>query len=205
MTYIEGQTLEKYFKTTKKDKKERIEFELGCTIALINNLEIKVKPKVFDSNICWGKYFRVKLLERLNPLVNEDILSDSEKNIIIQKYDSLDVDNKTSLLHLDVRHQNVIYDENRVYLIDAEHCDVSDPLYELAIASVSGVMTKFFLEGYMSRTKFKLDLDSVLYKFYKMERQAGLVNLFKNIVKNEEYFGVAIRSFNNTMEDILRS
>ena len=186
MSYLEGTSIDKHIRTLDNSGKKLILKEIGIITAEINN----IKPEeISNLNLGdWRKVFEKMLLERLNPLVDLDLLDVSHKDLILQTYLNQKIKNNKSLLHLDMRLTNLIYSEPNIHVIDSEHCRIGDPLYELAIVDVAGLLTKDFLEGYFSRTDFDLNIDSTIYKVYKLERLGALVYLFKCIVKNEEMF-----------------
>jgi aminoglycoside phosphotransferase (APT) family kinase protein len=90
-----------------------------------------------------------------------------------------------SFLHLDMRFINMIYNNGRIFLIDAENCEFGDPLYELAVIDISDNLTLDFWAGYESISN-KPDIESDLFYLYKMERQALVLDVFLNVVKTEE-------------------
>jgi len=90
-----------------------------------------------------------------------------------------------SFLHLDMRRVNMIYNNGKISLIDAENCEFGDPLYELAVIDCGDELNQAVLDGYKNAFAGNIDLDSELYYYYKMERMALVLHVFMNVVKTE--------------------
>jgi len=201
MSYIEGVSLEKYIKTLEDSECARLLKDVGIITAEINN----IKPDESSSlNLgSWRSVFHNMLLERLNPLVNLNLLDEGERDLLLHVYRNQKIENDKSLLHLDMRLPNLIYKNGSIHVIDSEHCRIGDPLYELAIVDVAGLLTKDFIEGYTSTIIYDLDKDSILYKLYKLERLGALSFLFNQIAKNESMFKKIYNVFISIKDEIL--
>jgi len=203
MSYIEGEPLDKYITKIDKFKRKEILKDIGRIVAEINNIKPSIKLDKSTSNISWKELFCTLLNERLNPLLRDALVSSDEVDRLNHTLENHKLENSKSLLHLDMRLPNLIYKDGVIHVIDSENCLMGDPLYEIAIISVAGLLTDDFIEGYKIATEYSLDLKSVLFELYKLEREAALVNLFKNILNDEERFENSYAAFTKTKEKIL--
>ncbi|OJV61644.1 MAG: hypothetical protein BGO41_09375 [Clostridiales bacterium 38-18] len=201
MSFFEGDSLDKYFVHADEASKRIILNKIGKVTAEINNIEIINSQNVFNDNP-WEKKFEKKLIDRFGPLIKDMILTDSEKMILLRKLSKLKAKTTNSLLHLDIRLPNLIYHNEEIHVIDAENCEVGDPLYELAIVAVAGMLDENFLKGYRESSIYSIDLDDTLFKYYQLERQAALVNLFKNILNNESLAQNTILNFDRLKREL---
>lgn len=202
MSFIEGNPLDKYLVNVDEVSKSKILNQIGRVTAEINNIEISNSQELFlDKN--WDQIFKSKLNDRLRPLIEDRILSKLEYDILLSQLSKLKSKKTNSLLHLDMRLPNLIYQNGEIHVIDAENCEVGDPLYELAIASVAGLLDQNFIEGYREYSNHSVDVEDLLFKYYQLERQAALVNLFKNILKNESLTQSTIIIFDQLKRDLI--
>lgn len=201
MSYIEGVSLEKHIKTLEVTERAKLLKDVGIITAEINNIKLDESSGLNLGS--WRSVFYKMLLERLNPLVNLNLLDEGERDLLLHAYQNQKIENDKSLLHLDMRLPNLIFKNGSIHVIDSEHCRIGDPLYELAIVDVAGLLTKDFIEGYTSATIYELDKDSILYKLYKLERLGALSFLFKQIAKNENMFKRIYNIFISTKNEIL--
>lgn len=201
MSYIEGTSLDEYIKTLDNSDSALILKDIGIITAEINN----IKPdETSNLNLgAWRNVFKDMLIECLNPLVDLELLDETQRDLLLQVYLNQKIEYDKSLLHLDMRLPNLIYSDEIIHVIDSEHCRIGDPLFELAIVDVAGLLTKDFLEGYFSTTNYDLNKDSILFKVYKLERLGALSYLFKHIVKNEKMFKKIYDIFISTKNEIL--
>lgn len=202
MSFVEGDPLDKYLVNADEVSKSKIFSQIGRVTAEINNIKINKSQDLFlDKN--WEQKFNNKLIERLEPLIGDKILTDLENNILLSQLSKLKSKKSNSLLHLDMRLPNLIYKNEEIHVIDAENCEVGDPLYELAIVSVAGLLDEKFLEGYREYSNHSVDIEDLMFKYYQLERQAALVNLFKNILKNESLAQSTIIIFERLKRELI--
>lgn len=202
MSFVDGDPLDKYLVNADEVSKSKIFNQIGRVTAEINNIKINKSQDLFlDKN--WEQKFNNKLIERLKPLIGDKILTDLENNILLSQLSKLKSKKSNSLLHLDMRLPNLIYKNEEIHVIDAENCEVGDPLYELAIVSVAGLLDEKFLEGYREYSNHSVDIEDLMFKYYQLERQAALVNLFKNILKNESLAQSTIIIFDRLKRELI--
>jgi fructosamine-3-kinase len=125
-----------------------------------------------------------RLRERLTPLVHNGIITEVEIDKIANDMHNRKAAKTLSYLHLDMRRINMIYNNGDIFILDAENCEFGDPLTELATIDVGGEADLSLINGYKN-IDGNIDLNSELYHYYKMERQALVLHLFMNIVKND--------------------
>lgn len=202
MSYMEGVTFDKLMPNLKQEEKSNLLYNLGQVVAQINNIQVDKENKL-QRQSSWNKTFFGMLEERLNPLIIDNVLSEDEKVCLLNNLETYQAHETNALLHLDIRLPNLILNHERIHVIDSENCEVGDPLYELAVVSVAGLLTESFMEGYMENTRYDLNMTSDLFKYYKLERHAGLVNLFKNISPNKTYLNVSLEAFNILKNQLL--
>lgn len=204
MSFVEGDSLDKYLVNADEASIRTIFNQIGRVTAQINNIEINNSQDVFLTDH-WERKFEKKLIERFAPLIKDAILTDSEKTILLSRLSKLNAKTTNALLHLDMRLPNLIYHNDEIHVIDAENCEVGDPLYELAIVSVAGMLDENFLAGYRESSIYSIDIDDLLFKYYQLERQAALVNLFKNIINNESLAQSTIVIFDRLKRALIES
>lgn len=207
MSFVEGVSLDKYLVNVAAVSKNKIFRQVGKLTAEINSIEINsivINDQVgFYQAEEWELNFRKRLIERMAPLLRDKILTVSEENLLLSRLSGLKAEKTNSLLHLDIRLPNLIYNKGNIHVIDAENCEVGDPLYELAIVSVAGLLDNHFLDGYREGCGYSIDLDNPLFKYYQFERQAALVNLFKNIIKNQSLVRGAMAVFQSLKGELV--
>lgn len=202
MSFVEGVSLEKYLINIDEINKNKIFKQMGQVTAEINSIEIN-NPVGFYQGENWELKLKKMLIERMAPLLRDNLLTESEEMILLNHLSELKAKKTNSLLHLDMRLPNLIYNNEKIHVIDAENCDVGDPLYELAIVSVAGLLDDYFMEGYKEKCDFSFELDNPLFKYYQFERLAALVNLFKNIIRNESLTQSSINSFERLKRELI--
>lgn len=204
MSYLPGVPLNHYLPQVNDEIMHRIYYGIGKLAAETNGLEISSAHSLYQSEP-WEIRFQRKFAERLTPIVKSQVVSKSEERLLLSQLNTLKANKTNALLHLDIRLPNLIYHDDVIHLIDAENCDVGDPLYELAVISVAGILNNHFLRGYKAVCDYDLHLDSPLFKFYRFERLAALVNLFLNILRNDQLAKPVTDSLNRLKDEILYS
>ncbi len=163
-------------------EKKKLYFELGKLIAHINQIEIDKEHPSVSCRGLWEEYFTEELLKKqLNRIVQNGLISEKKVQLLCSQMKTLKAKNSLSLIHRDIRPDNIIYDNGKMFVIDAEYCEVGDPLDEIARMELEWNFNEMFdsvLEGYKS--VLKADTDSVLYLFYKLEWLAELLDMHYN-------------------------
>jgi aminoglycoside phosphotransferase (APT) family kinase protein len=184
--FIEGTPLNLCFDNFDREVKNNIYYKIGQITAKINNLELDKNHDYISQRDSWEEFITSRLIERLIPLMKDKLITFEEIDKITNSLRRRKAQRTLSFLHLDMRFPNMIYNNGEIFILDAENCEFGDPLYELAIIEITGHLTESFLKGYKSIYGNQVNLDDDLFYYYKMERQAALVNLFMNIIKKDE-------------------
>lgn len=133
MEYIDGISLENLLK--EKDNKDIILFELGKLLKNINSINIPDKEP--------GEYYLNKQLEKAYNNMQKGLLDKEE--FLINKVqvdqtkllktlkENIPKDINISFLHGDFRPKNIIYSNNKYYIIDFGLSHIGDYYYDLAI------------------------------------------------------------------------
>jgi aminoglycoside phosphotransferase (APT) family kinase protein len=190
--YIEGKNLSDCFRDdfdeqTKKD----INYKIGEMAARINAIEIDKSHPYIASRSSWEDYMARRLYERLIDFVKFDMIKPDEINKIVNNMRNKKSDKTLSFLHLDMGGgANMIYNNGKIFLLDAENCEFGNPLHELAVIDVrTQGISPDLIAGYKSVT----DIDiSDLYYYCKLERLGLVAGLYiagiLNDTAGKEYY-----------------
>lgn len=183
--YFEGKKLSSCFREDFDEQtKNHIYYKIGEIAAQINSIEIDSQHPYVASRNSWEEYIAKRIYERLIELVKFDIITLEEINKVCDNMRSNKAAKTLSFLHLDIRHSNMIYNNSDIFLVDAENCEFGDSLHELAVIDVAQESNHYLLDGYKSVVN--IDLNDELYYYYKMERNALVLNIYMNGWINDE-------------------
>ncbi|MFA5602935.1 MAG: phosphotransferase [Bacilli bacterium] len=150
MGYIDGINLIDLLKEDKN--KEQIIFDLGKLLKRINNFKIDdTKEPLYYLNIELDNAYNNmsnNLLDKEEFVINDKEI-DSKKLLNKLKY-NIPNNINTNFLHGDFRPKNIIYKNNKYYVIDFGLSHIGDFYYDLAIILYyfNGSERKMFLDGY---------------------------------------------------------
>lgn len=180
--FIEGIPLNMYIDQLDGLKLRQIYHEMGKIVAQINNTKLNVNHTYIQKRGAWNLFFADRLVERLLPLIANGLISKEEVEILVSKIKRHDYQVRDlSFLHLDIRPNNFIWNNGISALLDAENSEWGDPYFELARIDVYKLLNEDFLMGYRQESDIKvIDFQSLIYKFYKLEGFAFLLNVFLN-------------------------
>ena len=184
MEYIEGTPLNLCFNDFDPKTKNDVLYKIGEITARINSIEIDENHPYITNRKPWEDYMADRLHERLSPFVKNGIITSDEIKVITDGMRCSKAKRDKAFLHLDMRHVNMIYNKDGIFILDAENCEFGDPLFDLATIDVGGELEPVVIEGYKSICR-EIDLDDKLYYYYKMERQALVLDVFMNEVKTD--------------------
>ena len=187
MEYIEGTPLDKCFDNFDTKTKNDVLYKIGETAARINSLQIDSNHPYIVSRGTWEEYIIERLRERLTPLIPNKIITQDEIDAIVEIMCGCNISKPLSFLHLDLRRTNMIYNNGNIFILDAENCEFSDPLWEIAVIDVGNELEPPLLEGYKNVHGKDLDIESNLYNCFKIERQALVTDLFLNEITNDKH------------------
>lgn len=183
--YIEGTSLNLCFKDFDTQEQNNILYRIGEITAKINKIEIDKQHPYVTNRISWEEFIADRLYDRLFALIKNNIITLSEIEKITNNLRKKKVDKTLSFLHLDMRRANIIYKDSNLFILDAEKCEFGDPLFELATIDVARELNSSLLEGYKNAYGDNVNLDNDIYSYYKMEKQALVLNLFANSKKKD--------------------
>lgn len=199
--YIEGKGLSKCFREDFDEKaKNEISYRIGEIAAEINQIEIDPNHPYITSRNSWEEYLANRLYERLIPLVKNKFITLDEINKICEHMRNKKATHTLSFTHLDMRRSNMIYNNGKIFVLDAENCEFGDPLHELAVIDVAQESNDYLIEGYTSVFK-DINLNSELYYFYKLERLGLVLDIHFNMINVPSQFYLDI--FNEVKERML--
>ena len=184
MEYIEGVNLNDCFNDYDFSMQNKIRYQIGKIAAQINSIQINNNHPYIIQRGKWEDYIANKLRDRFIPLINCDVISKDEADIITGRMLHKKASKTLSYLHLDMRRINMIFRDGQIYIIDAENCEFGDPLRELAVIDCGNELDDILLDGYKS-VYGDINIDDELFYFYKMERMALVLHVFMNVVKTE--------------------
>ena len=182
MEYIEGKSLVHILETNHNEGKEEIYYQIGETVASINQIQIDANHPYVKDGYSWENHYAYKLLQpQLLRIVKNQFLTDDEAEKLCSMVSGLKPDITHSFLHRDIRPANIIYRDGRLFVIDAETCEFGDPLNDLARINLEWhywEMYDILLDGYKS--VMSIDTDNELFYFYQLESLAEILDMHFN-------------------------
>ncbi len=182
--FLEGIPLNLYYNNLDESERYRIDYKVGETCAQINALQINPSHPYVTKRGGWETFLANRIVERLAPFRN-DLISQDEIDKITGCIVSQKPANTLSFLHLDMRYVNMIYQNGKILVLDAENSEFGDPLFDVATVDFSGGLNEAFLKGYENILGASLDLNQYLYYCYKFERASLVLDLFMNEIKSD--------------------
>jgi len=185
--YMAGTRLDLCIGALSEPERRRVYFRFGEIAAGVNSVLIGEDHNYIKERGEWGAFFSARLRERLAPLIKNKLVNGDEiEKLTAGCSRAIGDKNFLSFLHLDMRFINMIYDGGKIYLIDAENCEFGDPLFELSVIELNGLMTEDFLTGYEGVSGETPDTSGEAFLYYKLERLALIANVFINEVGSEK-------------------
>lgn len=203
--YLEGKILSSCIKDDFDEKmKKDIYYKIGEMAAQINSIEIdKNHPYVTNRN-SWEDYFADKLSDRLIRLAENNFITTDEIGNICENMRSRKAIHTLSCTHLDMRPNNMIYNNGKIFVIDAEECEFGDPLNELAFMELEWKMWEMYdylLKGY--KDVLDINLNSELYYYYKLDRLGLILDMHFNQNCMNAWSQLYLNIFNEAKAKIL--
>lgn len=207
--YIEGEILESCLWNNPnydEQKRKELYYKIGETVARINQIEIDPSHPYVTNRTPWEEYIADKICYQLSQIVKNDLITTKEIDQICEKMRGKKAAHTLSFLHRDIRLQNMIYNNGKIFVIDAETCEFGDPLNELAFINLEWNFWEMYdclLEGYKS--VLNIDTDSELFDYYKIEWVAELLDMHFNHDCGNSTTQFFLNMFNELKERILHS
>ena len=205
--YIEGKALRYCLQEELNDrKKENIYYEIGQLIAQINQIEADVQSMYPMGRDSWEAYYSNFLMRpQLLRIVANDLITIDEIDLICEKMQAYPASKANRLLHRDIRPDNLIFRNGRLFLIDAETSEIGDPLDELARIHLEWHYWEMYdtlLKGY--KNVLKIDTDNILFYFYQLEELGELLDMHYNHGCNNSTTPFFRNCFREAKEKVLR-
>lgn len=181
--YITGKSLRQCLETEFNEREKReIYYRIGETAAMINQVEINPDHPYVSGRVSWETWFADELLSsQLKEIVKNNLITAEEVRAVCDKMKSKTANKSLSFLHRDIRPDNMIYHDGKLFVIDAETCEFGDPLDELARIELEWHYWEMFdclLSGYKSIAD--IDTDSELIGLYQLETLGELLDMHYN-------------------------
>ena len=159
-------------------KKEEIYYKIGETVARINQIQIDSNHPYVNNGYSWEKHYAYKLLQpQLLRIIKNQFLTNNEAEKLCNMISKLKPDITHSYLHRDIRPDNIIYRDGKLFVIDAETCEFGDPLNDLARINLEWYYWEMYdtlLDGYKS--VMSIDTDNELFYLYQLEKLAEILD-----------------------------
>lgn len=181
--YLDGRPLRQCLQEEFNERQKRdIYYRIGETVAMINRIEINRNHPYVSNRPSWEEFFADTLLRhQLEKIVNNDLITFDEVRTICDKMRSKKAECSFSFLHRDIRPDNIIYRDGKLYVIDAETCEFGDPLNDLSRIEMEWhywEMYNCLLSGY--RNVSTIDIDYELFWYYQLEWLGELLDMHFN-------------------------
>lgn len=204
--YIDGKVLRYCLQTEFSDKeKKAIYYELGKTVASINQIELGLDHRYVKERISWETYFADRLLKKqLVRVAENNLITFDEIDIICDNMRTKNVSHTSSFLHRDIRPDNIIYKNGQLFVIDAETCEFGDSLNDLACINLEWCYWEMYdclLNGYKSVAE--VDTDSDVFCYYQLEWLGELLDMHYNHDCMNSWTPYFLNLFNEAKEKAL--
>ena len=181
--YIEGKTLRRCLQEEFDiSQKQAVYYELGQLTARINQIAADPDKMYSMGRAPWAPYYSNQLMRpHLQAITANGLIRAEEVDRLCEKMQSYPVRNTNRLLHRDIRPDNLIFRNGRIFVIDAETCEIGDPLNELARIRLEWHYWEYYdllLKGYQSVSH--IDPDGALLDFYQLEALGEVLDMHYN-------------------------
>lgn len=204
--YIEGETLASCLLNNPEydaQKRKELYYKIGETVARINQVEIDPNHPYVIGRKSWEHYIADKIRYQLNQIVKNGLITTAEIDRICESMCSKKATHTCAFLHRDIRPLNMIYNNGKIFVIDAETCEFGDPLNELACIQLEWNYWEMYdslLEGYKS--VLDIDVDSELFYYYQLEQIGETLDMHFNYGCKNNKTQVFLNMFNDVKERI---
>lgn len=179
--YIQGDSFRTVLESADANKKIELYYELGQTIAKINQIKISsFKGEVFNRQP-WILHYTNELMKpQLLRIVNNKLITMEQIDKLCEKIRQNPV-SENSLLHRDIRPDNIICNNDKMFVIDAETCELGDPLNELARINLQWHYWENYdslISGY--KEVLNVDTECEMFYYYQLEQLAEILDMHLN-------------------------
>jgi len=204
--YIEGKSVDRYLvdDNISENEKRSIYYKIGETIAHINKIEISSDHPYVSNRNSSVEFFACKIQDQLNRIVKNNLVTEEEISAILEIMKGKKASHPLSFLHRDFRPMNMILNNDKLFVIDAETCEFGDPLNELAFIRLEWTYWDMFdavIEGYKS--VFNIDIENELVDFYTLECLGETLDMHYNYNCSNRLTNYFVKMFNQIKNKIL--
>lgn len=208
---LPGSNLEGFFQLLSLEDQRQISKKIGQLTGQLHMIDFpQFGPLENPLTSIWVEYYVQRLSLRLGAIKRYGVISHKEKEHVERKAREILNSHPSSqpiLLHMDIRHANIIVSGRRSSLyisgiIDPANAVAGDPRFELARIEAFGTANSNFWEGY--REIFpNHDIDLKIHLIYLIESEALLTSVYKESIKDEDKFRKQAMKIKNTVKKIL--
>ena len=180
--YIKGDSLRTVLESADTNYKTTLYYELGRTIAKINRIEVNPHDNELFNSEPWLTYYINELMKpQLLRIVGNKLITIEQIERLCKNISKQQPISTQCLLHRDIRPDNIICRDDKMFVIDAETCELGDPLNELARINLQWHYWENYdslLKGYKSI--FDIDTECELFYCYQLEQLAEILDMHFN-------------------------
>ncbi len=180
--YIQGDSFRTVLESADADKKMKLYYALGQTIAKINQIKVSSFDEELFKRQPWILRYTNELMKpQLLRVVNNKLITIEQIEQLCEKLSAQSPIFEHLLLHRDIRPDNIICKDDKMFVIDAETCELGDPLNELARINLQWHYWENYdslLNGYKS--VFNIDTECEMFYFYQLEQLAEILDMHFN-------------------------
>lgn len=180
--YIQGESFRTVLESADTDKKMKLYYELGQTVAKINQIKVSYFEEELFKRQPWILHYTNELMKpQLLRIVNNKLITIEIIEQLCEKFSAKTPFFEDSLLHRDIRPDNIICKDDKMFVIDAETCEFGDPLNELARINLQWHYWENYdslLNGY--KDVLEVDIECEMFYYYQLEQLAEILDMHLN-------------------------
>ncbi len=180
--YIQGESFRTVLESADADKKMKLYYKLGQCVAKINQIEVSYFDDGLFKNQPWILYYTNELMKpQLLRIVDNKLITIEQIERLCEKISKGDPTLTRCLLHRDIRPDNIILKDDKLFVIDAETCELGDPLNELARINLQWHYWENYdslLNGY--KDVLGIDTECEMFYYYQLEQLAEILDMHFN-------------------------
>ena len=180
--YIKGNSLRTILESADVDEKKKLYYELGQTVAKINQIKVNPQDSELFNSEEWISYYISELMKpQLLRIVDNKLITIEQIERLCKRIFEQKPILSNCLLHRDIRPDNIICRDDKMFVIDAETCELGDPLNELARISLQWHYWENYdslIKGYKSI--LDIDTECELFYCYQLEQLAEILDMHFN-------------------------
>ncbi|MBQ8203812.1 MAG: aminoglycoside phosphotransferase family protein [Clostridia bacterium] len=180
--YIQGDSFRTVLESADADKKMKLYYELGQATAKINQIKVSSFDEELFKSQPWILHYTNELMKpQLLRIVDNKLITIEQIEQLCEKLSAQSPIMEHSLLHRDIRPDNIICNDDKMFVIDAETCELGDPLNELARINLQWHYWENYdslLNGY--KEVLNVDTECEMFYYYQLEQLAEILDMHHN-------------------------